>query len=230
MKIKIILVKCLLSFAILSSTSGILCSSIFAGGIGWEAENAKEINPPMQMYADPEASNGEYIASPTANQGSIVYEIEVPKTGKYYLWVRFQSQDTGSNSWFLQLDNPVSVIGDDDFAWDTIVPDLMPKKVGEEVGPLAEPGPAWEFNNKWWWLRLLDRIDKQFNVLKIRVLELSTGSHTLYLWNREANTRADAFYLSDTFSEQPVLPEDAPGLLAVNSKAKLAVTWGKLKR
>jgi hypothetical protein len=221
-----------LSFlVVLSLIFSLLCSNTFAGGIGWEAEDSSAINPPMQVYVDlPEASGGMYIASPTADQGSVEYEIEVPKSGRYFLWVRFRSQDTRSNSWYLQVDDSASAVGDTDLVWDTIVPDLMPKELGEEVGPLEEPGPAWEFGDQWWWLRLLDRIDGQFNVLKIRVLDLSVGKHKLYLWNREANTRADAFYLSDRFDEQPVLPEEAPGLLAVKPEEKLAVTWGEIKR
>ena len=196
----------------------------------WEAEDAKVITPPMQVFEDnPDASDGKYVSSPSANVGSVEYEIEVPKAGKYYLWARFISQDTGSNSWLLQVDDPASVVGNDDFAWDTIVPELMPKKVGEEVGPFDEPGPAWEFQDEWWWIRLLERIDKQFNVLRIRVLELSFGKHSLYLWNREGNTKVDAFYLSDKFDEQPVLPDEAPGLTPVEPESKLATTWGELK-
>lgn len=219
-----------INFALALMAASLLCSQAFAGGIGWEAEDFLAITPPMQAYADlPDASNGQYVASPSANQVSVEYDIEVPKAGKYYLWVHFRSVDTGTNSWFLKVDDSSTPVGDDSFAWDTIVPDLMPKAIGEEVGPLEEPGPAWEFNNQWWWFRLLERIDLQFNVLKIRVLDLGIGKHTLYLWNREANTRADAFYLSDTFSEQPVFPEDAPGLISVDPQEKLATTWGGLK-
>ena len=105
------------------------CSQAFAGGIGWEAEDAKVINPPMQVFEDvPDASEGKYVAPAAANAGSIEYEVEVPKAGKYYLWVRFMSQDTGTSSWFFQVDDPANVIGNSDFAWDTMVPDLMPRR------------------------------------------------------------------------------------------------------
>jgi len=58
------------------------------GGIGWEAEDFAVIKPPMQVYEDnKEASGGKYVASPTADQGSVEYKVEVPKAGDYFLWV-----------------------------------------------------------------------------------------------------------------------------------------------
>ncbi len=183
------------------------------GGIAWEAEDYAAINVPMQVYKDkPEASGGKYVASPTSDQGSVEYEIKVPKAGTYFLWVRFHSLNTGENSWYFQVDDKKSVVGNADFVWDTLVPEQMPKEIGKEVGPLVEPGPAWEFKDEWSWIRLIERIDGQFNVLKVRVLKLSEGKHTLYLWGREPATKADVFYLSDTFNEQPVLPGEAKGV------------------
>ena len=87
---------------------------------------------------------------------------------------------------------------------------------------------AWDFQTEWDWMRLVERIDGQFNVLTIRVLKLSAGKHTLYLWNREAWTKADVFFLADRFKQQPVLPEASPGW-SVDPLGKVTTTWGRIK-
>ena len=64
---------------------GLFSSVVLAGGIGWEAEDTVAITPPMAVFEDPKLSNGKYVYSPTANQGSVEYEFEVPKDGTYYM-------------------------------------------------------------------------------------------------------------------------------------------------
>jgi hypothetical protein len=38
-----------------------------------------------------------------------------------------------------------------------------------------------------------------------------------------------SFYLTDRFDEQPVFPDEAPGILAVSPKEKLTTTWGSIR-
>ena len=40
----------------------------------------------------------------------------------------------------------------------------------------------------------------------------------MYLWARERETKVDCFYLTDSFDEQPVFPDEALGILAVSPK------------
>jgi hypothetical protein len=51
----------------------------------------------------------------------------------------------------------------------------------------------------------------------------------MYLWARERETKVDCFYLTDRFDEQPVFPEEAPGILAVSPEEKLTTTWGSIR-
>ena len=206
----------------------VFTSQLLAGGIGWEAEDVTSIEAPMMIYEDdPNASGGKYVATATQRVGLVTYEFEVPVDGDYFLWARFSSDATNHNAWYLNVDDDTNVIGNEDFTWDTFIPEEGPQELGEET-KIPEPGPGWEFDGSWLWIRAMQRIDQQFDVHKIYVLNLKAGKHTLYLWARDAWTKLDALYLSDRFAEEPVLPDEASGLL-VGSAGKLATTWGRMK-
>lgn len=83
----------------------------------------------------------------------VEYDIEVPQTGRYYLWIRAKYSDTNSNSFFLQdpkhPDQPINLgnrIGDyHRFIWDAKVPlDLQQgpftlRVMGRESRPRESP-------------------------------------------------------------------------------------------
>jgi hypothetical protein len=199
-----------------------LYSNVFAGAMGWEAEDAIVINLPLQIFEDKNASNGKYISTPTSNQGSVEYEFEVPVDGTYFMWARHLSIDAGRNSYHLVIDDP-KMPGDDSLVWDTIL-EPQPQKLGEVVDIENKD----KYTNDWEWIRVFGRIEAKFNLLTIRTFTLKKGNHRMYLWGREQDTKVDCFCLTDRFDEQPVFPKESTRL-AVNLKGKHATTWGKLK-
>jgi len=200
------------------------CSHIFAGGIGWEAEDAASITAPMEVGQDGNASGGKYIFTGSSNLGLASYEFEVPKTGTYFMWAHHSSDSAGHNSFFLSIDDPTDPQGITALTWDTIF-EPQPQVLGEAVDIEGVD----QYSAEWLWIRVFERQDELFNLMKIREFELTTGSHTMYLAGREGQTKADAFYLTDKFSEQPVFPDEAPGLMPVEAKGKLAATWASVK-
>ncbi len=209
---------------VLSLVFSSLCSSAFAGGIGWEAEDVVAINPPQAVFDDPIASGGKYVTSPTSNEGSIEYEFEVPADGTYFMWAYHLSIDAGRNSCYLVIDDPASPLDNADLVWDTIL-EPRPRQLGEEVD--IENKDTYAID--WEWIRVFGRVDGLWNVLKIRTLELSAGKHSMYIWTRERESKRDCYYLTNSFDEQPVFPNEVPGFAAVDPVEKLAVTWGSLK-
>ena len=201
----------------------LLCSQAFAGGIGWEAEDTVAITPPMAAFDDPNVSNGKYVMTPTSNQGSAEYEFEVPVDRTYFMWAYHLSIDAGRNSYHLVIDDPKQP-ADDCLVWDTIL-EPQPTKLGEVVDIENKD----IYDPEWGWTRVFGRDDCQWMLYTIRTFELKKGSHKMYLWGRERETKVDAFFLSDRFDEQPVFPDEAPGLAPVEPQEKLAVTWGGLK-
>jgi hypothetical protein len=216
--------KLLLSFLVmLSLILSFSCSVAFAGGIGWEAEDAIVINPPLAIFEDASVSNGQYIYSPTSNEGSAEYEFEVPKNGTYFMWAHHLSIDAGRNSYHLVIDDPNRPT-DDSLAWDTIL-EPQPTKLGEVVDIENKD----VYSNEWDWIRVFGREDAQWMLYMIRTFDLEKGKHEMYLWARERETKVDCFYLTDRFDEQPVFPEEAPGILAVSPEEKLTTTWGSVR-
>lgn len=72
-----------------------------------EAEEA-ELTPPMEIAADPEASNGEYVLVPGMGgrypDAEARFAVDVPTGGHYKLWPRIYADHLGSNSFTLELD------------------------------------------------------------------------------------------------------------------------------
>jgi len=202
----------------------LLCSSAFAAGIGWEAEDVVAINAPQAVFEDANASGGKYVTSPTSNEGSVEYEFEIPSDGTYFMWAHHLSIDSGRNSCYLVIDDPESPLDNADLVWDTIL-EPQPTQLGEEVDVENRD----TYSNDWGWIRVFGRADGLWNVLTIRTFELSAGKHSMYIWTRERETKMDCFYLTDRFDEQPVFPDEAMGFAAVDPAKKLAITWGSLK-
>ncbi|MFC1715327.1 hypothetical protein ACFL6S_16785 [Candidatus Poribacteria bacterium] len=200
------------------------CSHVFAGGIGWEAEHTASITPPMEVGLDNNASGGQYLFTGTSNSGLASYEFEVPKNGTYFMWAHHSSDSAGSNSFFLSIDEPTDPQGITALTWDTI-PEPQPQARGEVVDIEGVD----LYSADWLWIRVFERQDELFNLMKIREFELTTGGHTMYLAGREGQTKADAFYLTDNFNDQPVFPDEATGILAVSPGKKMTTTWASVK-
>jgi len=210
---------------VLSLTFVFLCSSAFAGGIGWEAEDFVAITAPQEVFDDDaNASGGKYVTSLTSNEGSVEYEFEVPADGTYFMWAYHLSIDSGRNSCYLVIDDPASPLDNADLVWDTIL-EPQPRQLGEEVD--IENVDTYELD--WSWIRVFGRGGGLWNILKIRTFDLSAGVHKMYIWTREREAKIDCYYLTNDFNEQPVFPDQVMGFAAVDPAKKLAITWGSLK-
>lgn len=146
----------LLLLIVLVSVFSFFSLVVFAGGIGWEAEDAVVINAPLAVFEDPKVSNGKYIYSPTSNQGSAEYEFEVPKDGTYFMWAHHLSIDAGRNSYHLVIDDP-KMPADDCLVWDTIL-EPQPTKLGEVVDIENKD----VYDPEWGWTRVFGREDCQW--------------------------------------------------------------------
>ena len=212
------------SLIVLVLASSFLCSSVFAGAIGWEAEDFVAINAPQAVFDDANASGGQYVTSLESNVGSVEYEFEVPKNGTYFMWAHHLSLDSGRNSSYLVIDDPASPLDNADLVWDTIL-EPQPTQLEDEVD--VEGLDTYPVD--WIWIRVFKRVDGLWNIIAIRTFELTAGTHKMYIWTRERETNIDAYFLTDSFDEQPLFPNEVSGFTAVKPTTKLATTWGALK-
>jgi hypothetical protein len=66
----------------------------------FEAEEATEINPPMEVVQDADASGGEYIVS-RGGAGWILFDIDIPEDGEYIFWGSAFAKDGHSDSFLV---------------------------------------------------------------------------------------------------------------------------------
>lgn len=189
---------------------------LFANGyakedeLAFEAEDFDNIEPPMAVLEDGDASNGKYITSPQGRAGWAEYEIEIPDYAEYYMWGMVQEHDGVTDSFFITFD--LDDRGNDDDAnensWDL-------------------DGPA----DQWAW----DKVSGRGVGGDPRVFELDEGTHTLRVWIREKESWLDGIFMSTDQSALPVLASEFDGRertgasQAVTYKNKLAVRWGHIK-
>lgn len=196
------------------------CILASAAGIGWEAEDAAKITAPLEVREDVDASGGKYIATPTSNQGMAEYEFRVPRDGVYFLWAHQKTDNASHNSYFLSIDDP-NLIDVPEYVWD-IYDGLI------FDNPDAEQNKGVHLN-QWAWGIVIERPGGEDAATRqVYKFELKAGKHTMYLAGREPEAKVDAFYLSNTFDEEPVFPGEASGW-AVDSQSKVISTWGAIK-
>lgn len=151
-----------------------------AGSIAVEAE-AAELAAPMQRFADPQASGGQYVGvedgTGEPRQGEAVFAFEVTEPGRFALWARVKGPDTASNSFFVVLDG-----GD--------------RRIWHVPGPGDE-----EVSSAWVWapVEVGDGAQRQ-------VVELGAGSHRLQVLNRQDGTLLDLLALTTDLSGAPPPP------------------------
>lgn len=68
-----------------------------------EAEAATLVAP-ASVFSDPAASQGQYIASPTASAGTATFSFQAPVAGTYYIWCRVRATNAAQNSWNVSAD------------------------------------------------------------------------------------------------------------------------------
>jgi len=130
-----------------------------------EAE-AGSLTAPFVIRSDPEASGDSYVfddffESGHASTGAAIYQVTLPATADYWIWVRARAPDTASDSFFISIDDNPRV----DF--DTSMPGIS--------------DPAWH------WIAAAVPVDP----FPQRVFALTAGSHTIALTSRETWSTVD---------------------------------------
>ncbi len=136
-----------------------------------EAETG-DLTSPMQIVSDSQASQNAYIQTTTWDSGNATYTFNIDTDGIYKIIGRIYSQDTGSNSFYVKIDDQIEDV------WD--------------INPESNPNGF----NVW----TEDEVTKrgtgthdnpQYDPYTI---ELKQGTHTITFRGRERNTRLDYFY------------------------------------
>jgi hypothetical protein len=148
-----------------------------------------------------------------------VHEIDIPKAGDWYVWIRMFSPNGGADSYWIGIDkatpNPHDAAGGD-FA----------VKIYSEVGDSVKI--AGHALNVWYWDSGVKGEPPPNRFFKIK----TTGKHTLWSKGREPGTLLDQILLTpdkDFNAEQASKGNWIAIPTAVDAKAKLAVTWGRIK-
>jgi hypothetical protein len=100
----------------------------------FEAEDATEIHPPMEVVQDDAASGGKYIVSRGGKgKGWVRFDIDVPDDGVYILWGNTFAKDRKSNAFRVgvNIDTQPTAI------WDVPVGDWEWSKVKDRNGRLT---------------------------------------------------------------------------------------------
>jgi hypothetical protein len=150
------------------------------GGIGWEAEAALVFHS-MAVGDDPAASARRYVWQPppahdsTRAAGSVLWTIEVPRPGRYFLWGRVSAPDPQTDSFYVQVIAP-GVTWPASTAWH------------------LRSGPGWT-----WQVLSLNRAKTP------EPLNLPAGPCRILLRPREPGTKLDRLWLGTDPADRPPL-------------------------
>lgn len=191
-------------------------------GLAFEAEDGV-LTAPMQRVNDANASGSAYVASPTANSGTVSFTFSVPITTEYRVWVRTYGADATHDSFHIDLDGDGEPTCDTD--GDTTCPHIF--DVGEQIQPCEDR--AGQFCNyssahgAFWWNILNDRITDTCGVCSSsnfieRRLVLAAGNHTLKFRQREPDARLDKFIITSNLEYEPATIETQPAIPRAGSK------------
>jgi len=147
-----------------------------------------------------------------------VYEIDMPKSGSWYLWIRIFCPNGSQDSYWIGMDEADPNPAEDALGEQAI---RIYSAAGDSVNTNAQPF------NLWFWDFGKDNVDPR-SFFKVK----STGKHTLWAKGRETGTLLDQLLLTmdESFNPEQATKGDWIEIpAAVTLKNKLAVTWGELK-
>jgi len=146
-------------------------------GIWMEAEDGS-LYTPMEIASDPNATAGSYVWVPkgAGDGGYAEYTFEITDPGDYVIWSRIIANDGSSDSFL------VSVDGETDITWHT-------KQGGEET---------------WTWdvVSIRSYADVR-DASNPNIYNLSAGTHTLTVKQRETGTKLDRILITDDLEYVP---------------------------
>ena len=147
-----------------------------------------------------------------------VHEIDIPKAGDWFLWIRIFCPDGDKDSYWIGIDKATPNPAEDALGEQAV---RIYSAAGDSVNTQAQP-----FNIWFWDFGMSNTDPHSFFEVK------STGKNLLWTKGREPGTLLDQLLLTMDESFNP--EEETKGEwidipTAVNLKAKLAVTWGKIR-
>lgn len=181
-----------------------------------EAEAGK-MDKGVTLVNQKDASEGKAIDS--AVQAVTTHEIDIPKTGDWYVWVRLYCPDGGADSYWIGIKdakpNPNDASGGPEAV-------KIYSEAGDSVNTDAQPFNIWYWDS-----------GVQGEPPPNRFFEVKTaGKNQLWSKGREAKTLLDQILLTmdDSFNAEEASKGEAIDIpAAVFSKGKLAITWGAIK-
>ena len=145
----------------------------------WIEAEAGNLNSPMQIMDDPEASSGSYIevpngqgnaSSPSLDDGYAQYTFVVPTDGNYIIWCRVLALTGIDDSFFIGVDD--------------------------------QPAALWypSHSDDWIWQKTNDRA-----IAGTEVHLLTAGTHKLTIYQREDGTKIDRILITE---DADFVPQD----------------------
>lgn len=137
--------------------------------LGFEAE-AGTLTAPMTITTDTQVPSRKFVSSSTANQGTITYPIDIPKTDTYVIWAKVLGATYANDSVFVSVDGQ------------------------EDVFDVAEG----KNSTNWQWSAVNGRGTAGTPLaLNPRTFTLSQGKHTIVVRGREIQTGLDRFIVTN---------------------------------
>lgn len=181
-----------------------------------EAE-AGQMDDTVDVIDDDDASEGKAIDS--AVQAVTSHQIEIPKAGKWYIWIRTLCPDGGKDSYWIGIEGAEPSVHDAAGGEGAI---KIYSDAGDSVNIDDQPFGIWFWDNATIHSDPLNFFDVK-----------DPGTYTLWSKGREAGTLLDQILL--TMDESFIAEEASAGEVidpipeAVDSRDKLAVTWGEIR-
>lgn len=205
-----------LTFCLFMSASLALAIDLPPDVIIVEAE-AGEMEGGVTVVEEDDASEGEAIDS--AREAVAVYEIDIPKAGEWYVWVRLYCPGGGADSFWIGIEGAEPNPNDADGGPEAV---KIYSEVGDSVNTDDQPFNIWYWDS-----------GVQSEVPANRFFDVKdTGINKLWSKGREAGTLLDQILLTmdpDFNAEEASQGEAIPILSPVYPVAKLATTWGSMK-
>jgi len=156
------------------------------------------LTSPMKIIADASAGGGSYITTTKTNQGTATFKVSIPRGGIYKMVARVYASDSGSDSFYVKLDDRP------EFIWD-----------------LNPAGAASQFK-VWRDDEVTSRGNGSFSAPQFDpfTVQLQAGTYQLVLRGREPDTRIDQFSFVLVSASSAIDTNQAD-----NSPAPLSTDW-----
>jgi len=205
-----------LYFAVVTSTVFAIEVDLPEDTIIVEAE-AGEMDKGVTVVNQKDASEEKAIDS--AVQAVTRHEIDIPKAGKWYVWIRLYCPDGNADSYWIGIKGATPNPNDANGGPEAV---KIYSEAGDSVNTNAQPF------NLWYW-----DAGVQSEPPANRFFEVKTaGKNQLWSKGREAKTLLDQILLTmdEDFNAEKASKGEAIDIpQVVYPKDKLAVTWGEIK-